>query len=117
MNVIRGWRVHILKSFGRRILIRQQNFGWDRSVHFKIAYQRWPRSAGPRAQIHDALATALLQPTPQQCRDWLIGIRDFQIHLQRVHELVAQKLWKPRLFVNLKESGNWHKYLLKDCNA
>ena len=115
--MIGGWGVRIAKFCGARKLVGQQNFGWDGSVHFEIAQQRWPRSAGARAQIHDALATALLEPIPQQGRDRLIGIGDFQIHLQRVHELVAQKLWKPRLFVNFKESRNWHKGLLQDCNA
>jgi hypothetical protein len=40
----------------------------------------------------------------QQLRDRVIGIRNFQDHLQPVDELIPKKLREPWLFMNLKES-------------
>jgi hypothetical protein len=73
-------------------------------VHFEIVHKRRPGSAGPRTQVHHALGTTFFQAFLQELRDGLIGIGDFQDHLQRINELVAEELRKPWLLVNLEES-------------
>lgn len=40
----------------------------------------------------------------RQLRDRVIGVRDFQNHLEAVDELIPQKLREPRLFVDFKKS-------------
>jgi hypothetical protein len=104
MDTIRGQRLQIMKFCGVRVFVGQENFGWTPSVHFEIVHEGWPGSAGPRAQVHDALGTTFFQAFSQQLRDRLIGIGDLQDHLQRVNELIAEELRKPWLLVNLEES-------------
>jgi hypothetical protein len=64
----------------------------------------WPGSAGARAQIHDAVRATLVQVFWKQWRDRVIGVRDFQNHLEAVDELVPQELREPWLFVDFKKS-------------
>jgi hypothetical protein len=47
-------------------------------------------------------------------RDRLVGIHDFEDHLQLVDELIAEELREPSLLVNLKESRESHGHLLSD---
>ena len=81
MDAIRGERVQVMKFCGVRVFVGQENFGCTRAVHFEIMHEGWPRSAGPRTQVHDALGTTFFQAFSQQLRDRLIGIGDLQDHL------------------------------------
>jgi hypothetical protein len=102
MNAIRRRKLLILKLSCARILVSQENFGWLRSLHFEMAHQGRPGSAGPRAQVHHAVSAALFQADSQQVRDRLISLRDVKDHLQLVDELIPQELREPWLFVNFK---------------